>query len=24
MWEALRALLTGRDPVLPYNLFKYE
>jgi NAD-reducing hydrogenase small subunit len=24
MWEALRALLTGREPVLPYNLFKYE
>jgi NAD-reducing hydrogenase small subunit len=24
IWEALRALLTGREPVLPYNLFKYE
>jgi len=24
MWEALRALLTGRAPVLPYTLFKYE
>lgn len=24
MWEALRALLTGREPVLPYTLFKYE
>jgi len=24
MWAALRALLTGREPVLPYPLFKYE
>jgi NAD-reducing hydrogenase small subunit len=24
IWETFRALLTGGDPVLPYNLFKYE
>jgi NAD-reducing hydrogenase small subunit len=24
LWAALRALLTGTEPVLPYNLFKYE
>jgi NAD-reducing hydrogenase small subunit len=24
MWAALRALLTGREPVLPYPWFKYE
>jgi NAD-reducing hydrogenase small subunit len=24
IWQAFRALLTGGDPVLPYNLFKYE
>jgi NAD-reducing hydrogenase small subunit len=24
MWAALRALLTGHTPVLPYPLFKYE
>ncbi|MFA5120894.1 NADP oxidoreductase [Zavarzinia sp.] len=24
IWAALRALLTGGEPVLPYSLFKYE
>lgn len=24
IWEGLKALLTGREPMLPYQLFKYE